>query len=290
MEWIEQLNKAINYMEEHLEEGIELEKVAEIACCSAFHFQRMFSYIANIPLSEYIRRRKMTRAAFDLQTKEIRIIDIALKYGYNSPTAFTRAFKSVHGVSPSEAKSNGKKLKAFPPITFKLSIKGDVEMNYRIEKKDAFRIVGVKEQYKINIEENLEVIPKFWQNTFGSGIISKIASLMSKEPYGLLGVSSCMNGKNFDYYIAVASDKEIPDGMYEYHVPKCTWAIFESVGPLPEALQNLQKRIITEWLPTSGYEYANAPDIEVYTEGNQQSEDYKCEVWLPIIKKSNGNK
>nr|WP_207751253.1 GyrI-like domain-containing protein [Anaeromonas frigoriresistens] len=273
-------------MEEHLDKEIELEKMAEIACCSTFHFQRMFSYIANIPLSEYIRRRKMTRAAFELQTKDIKIIDIAMKYGYNSPTAFTRAFKNVHGISPSEAKFSGQKLKAFPPITVKISIKGDVEVNYRIEKKQAFRVVGVKEQFKISIEENFEVVPGFWKKTVESGMLTQICSLMCKDPFGVLGVSSCMSGKDFDYYIAVATDKETPDGMYEYEVPECTWAIFESVGPLPEALQNLQRRIVTEWLPTSGYEYAKAPDIEVYSDGNQQSQDYRCEVWLPIVKKA----
>ncbi len=285
MEWIDQLNKAINYMEEHLEDVIDLEKVAEIACCSAFHFQRMFCYIANIPLSEYIRRRKMTRAALDFQSRDTRVIDIAMKYGYDSPTAFTRAFKSVHGISPSEVRTNGAKMKAFPPISFKISIKGDTEMNYRIEKKEAFRIVGVKKRYELNIEENFSEVPMFWQKTSENGIIPEICSLICKEPFGLLGVSSCMNGKNFDYYIAVATDKDTPKGMYEYTVPQSTWAIFESVGPLPDALQNLQGRIITEWLPTSGYEYANAPDIEVYFGGNQQSENYKCEIWLPIIKK-----
>lgn len=285
MEWIGQLNSAINYMEEHLEDDIDLEKVAAIACCSAFHFQRMFSYIADIPLSEYIRRRKMTRAAFDLQSTGIKVIDIAIKYGYDSPTAFTRAFKSVHGISPSEAKSAGTKLKAYPPISFKISIKGDTEMNYRIEKKEAFRVVGIKEHFELNIEENFKEVPMLWKKTAESGMISAIFSLLCKEPFGLLGVSTCMNGKDFDYYIAVATDKEVPDGMCEYTVPECTWAIFESIGPLPETLQNLQKRIVTEWLPTSGYQYANAPDIEVYTDGNQQSEDYKCEIWLPITKK-----
>ncbi len=158
-------------------------------------------------------------------------------------------------------------------------------MNYRIEKKEAFRIVGVKKRYELNIEENFSEVPMFWQKTSENGIIPEICSLICKEPFGLLGVSSCMNGKNFDYYIAVATDKDTPKGMYEYTVPQSTWAIFESVGPLPDALQNLQGRIITEWLPTSGYEYANAPDIEVYFGGNQQSENYKCEIWLPIIKK-----
>lgn len=284
MEWIEQLNRAINYMEEHLEEGIELEKVAEIACCSAFHFQRMFSYIANIPLSEYIRRRKMTRAALDLQKKDFKIIDIALKYGYDSPTAFTRAFKNVHGISPSDARAGGMKLKAFPPISFKITIKGEAEMNYRIEKREAFRIVGVKEHYKIDVESNFAEVPLFWQRTAQSGIIPDIVALANKEPFGLLGVSTCMNGKDFDYYIAAATDKEIPEEMCEYIVPECTWAIFECVGPMPESLQNLQKRIVSEWLPTSGYEYADAPDIEVYFEGNQMAEDYKCEAWLPITK------
>jgi AraC family transcriptional regulator len=280
MEWIEHLNKAINYMEEHLEDEIELEKVAQIACCSVFHFQRMFSYIADIPLSEYIRRRKMTRAALDLQSGDIKIIDIAVKYGYDSPTAFTRAFKNVHGISPSEAKSKGTYLKAFPPISFKIMIKGDTEMNYRIEKKESFRIVGVKEHYLLNIEENFVEIPLFWQKTAQSGVIPKLCSLMNKAPYGILGVSTCMNGKDFDYFIAIASDKETPEGMYEYMVPQGIWAIFECIC---SDIQIMQKRIITEWLPSSGYEYADAPDIEVYVEEGPQG---KCEVWIPIVKKA----
>lgn len=283
MEWIERLNKAINYMEEHLEDEIELEKVAQIACCSAFHFQRMFSYIAGIPLSEYIRRRRMTKAALDLQSSDMKVVDIAMKYRYDSPTAFTRAFKNIHGISPSEAKVIGAHLKAFPPISFKISIKGDVEMNFRIEKKDSFKIVGVKEHYLLNIEENFVQVPLFWEKTIKSGMIPEICSLMNKEPYAVLGVSTCMNGKDFDYYIAVATDKETPDGMSEYIVPECTWAIFECIGG---DIQSLEKRIVTEWLPTSGYEYADAPDIEVYFEGDIKAADYKCEVWLPIVKKA----
>ena len=285
MEWIEQLNKAINYIEEHLEGGFEIEKVAEIACCSAFHFQRMFSYIADIPLSEYIRRRKMTCAAFELQSHNVKIIDIAMKYGYDSPTAFTRAFRSVHGIAPSETRTAGAQLKAFPPISFKLTVKGEAEMNYRIVKKEAFRIVGVKKHFRINIEENFAEVPLFWQKTTEGGQIPEIVSLLDKEPLGLLGVSACMNGAGFDYYIAVTTDKDVPEEMYEYIVPECTWAIFECVGPLPETLQELQKRIVTEWLPASGYEYANAPDIEVYPEGDQRQLDYRCEAWLPIIRK-----
>lgn len=286
MEWLDRLNKSINYMEEHLAEEIDFEHVAKIACCSTFHYQRMFSYIANVPLSEYIRRRRMTLAAFDLQNSKIKIIDLAFKYGYESPTSFTRAFQNIHGVTPSGARAEGAALKAYPPMTFLISIKGEIEMNYRIEKKDAFRMVGAKEHMNVNVEESFGRVPQFWGETFQNGKFEIICQLSNQEPSGVLGVSTCMNGKDFDYYIASATDKPVPENMYEYEVPAATWAIFECIGPMPNAIQDLQKRIITEWLPTSGYEYADAPDIEVYPAGDTTSPTYKTEVWLPINKNS----
>ena len=143
MEWIERLNSAIYYMEEHIREELDMEEVARIACCSTYHFQRMFAYMADVPLSEYVRRRRMSLAAVDLQSGDCKVIDASLKYGYDSPTAFNRAFKNVHGIAPSQAKEDGIVLKAFPPISFRITIKGDSEMNFRIEKKDAFHIVGM---------------------------------------------------------------------------------------------------------------------------------------------------
>ena len=285
MEWLKKWNESIDYIEENLDSEIDYDKAAKIACCSTFHFRRMFSYITNMPLSEYIRRRRMTLAAFDLQSTDKKIIDIAYKYGYDSPTSFNRAFQSVHGVPPKKAKVKDVTLKAFPKITINIMVKGDVKMNYKIVKKDAFRIVGVKRHYKMDIEDNFMEVPLFWQETFQSGMIPKISKLNNQEPSAILGVSTCMNGKDFDYYIAVASDKETPESLFEYTVPKCTWAVFESIGPMPNAIQDLQKRIVTEWLPTSGYEYADAPDIEVYLEGDNMAADYRCEVWLPIEKK-----
>ena len=284
MEWIERLNEAIDYIEGNLASEISYEHAARIACCSVFHFQRMFAYIAGVPLSLYIRRRRMTAAAFDLQTTDEKIIDMALKYGYDSPTAFNRAFHSIHGLSPSQARSEGRPLSAYPPISFTISIKGEVQMKYKIVTKEAFRIVGVKEHMNMNMEECFEKVPRFWQTTVQSGIVPQILSLMNPELPGLLGVSTCMSGEDLDYYIAVATDKPTPKDMTEYEVPAGTWAVFECIGPMPGAIQELQKRIVTEWLPTSGYEYANAPDIEVYFDGNQQSADYRCEVWLPIKK------
>lgn len=285
MEWLERFNQAVGYIEENLDGTIAYEQAARIACCSVFHFQRMFAYIAEIPLSEYIRRRRMTLAAFDLQRGKMKVVDVALKYGYDSPTAFTRAFCGVHGIPPASAKAEGAALKAYPRITFKITIKGDAQMNYRIEKKDAFRIVGVKEHFEMNVEESFLKVPLFWQKTVQEGLVPSICSLMDRPPFGLLGVSTCMNGKDFDYYIAAATSLSVPEGMAEYEVPACTWAVFECVGAMPYAIQELQRRIVSEWLPTSGYEYADAPDIEVYFEGDQQSSSYKSEVWLPIVKK-----
>lgn len=285
MEWLERFNEAIGYIEENLEGEISYENAAKIACCSVFHFQRMFAYIAGVPLSEYIRRRRMTAAAFALQTTDEKIIALALKYGYDSPTAFNRAFRGIHGISPSEARLEGAVLKAFPRISFTISIKGEEQMNYKIVTKEALRIVGVKEHMEMNVEECFAGVPLFWQKTIQSGIIPQILGLLNQEPLGLLGVSACMNSKDFDYYIAVATDKPVPENMVEYKIPAETWAVFECVGPMPGAIQELQKRIVTEWLPTSGYEYANAPDIEVYFEGDQQAADYRSEVWLPIVKK-----
>ncbi len=285
MEWLDRLNQSISYIENNLTGEIDYEQAAKIACCSSFHFQRMFSYIAGVSLAEYIRRRRMTLAAFELQNSEIKVIDLALKYGYDSPTSFSRAFQNIHGVSPSGAKNEGVNLKAHPRMTFLISIKGDVDMNYRIEKKEAFRIVGAKKHFDLNVEENFKEIPQFWGEVFQNGMFMKIIKLSNQEPLGVLGVSTCMNGKDFDYYIASATNKPIPENMYEYQVPETNWAIFECIGPMPNAIQELQKRIITEWLPTSGYEYADAPDIEVYPEGDTSSPNYKCEVWLPITKK-----
>lgn len=285
MEWLDRLNQSISYIENNLAGEINFEQAAKIACCSSFHFQRMFSYIANVSLAEYIRRRRMTLAAFELQNSDIKIIDLALKYGYDSPTSFSRAFRNVHGLSPSAARSKGVILKAHPRMTFLISIKGETEMNYKIEKKEAFRIVGAKKHFDLNVEENFIQVPQFWGESLQNGMIGQIGQLSNKEPYGVLGVSTCMNGKAFDYYIASATDKPLPGNMHEYMVPASTWAIFECIGPMPNAIQELQKRIITEWLPTSGYEYADAPDIEVYPEGDTSSSNYKCEVWLPIKKK-----
>ena len=282
MEWIERLNAAINYMEEHMRDDIDYEEVAKIACCSTYHFQRMFAYMANIPLSEYIRRRRMSLAAVDLQSGDEKVIDVAVKYGYDSPTAFNRAFKNVHGIAPSQAKSEGVILKAFPPVSFMITIKGDTCMDYRIERKEAFRIIGISEPLEKEIEKNFETVPKMWGKASMDGTIQKLASMMQGNPMGLLGVSCCNEKEEWKYFIAVANERYIDDSLEEYIVPASTWAIFYGEGT-NQSIQELEKRIVTEWLPTSGYEYADAPDIEVYISPDPNNAKY--EVWIPVEKK-----
>lgn len=283
MEWVDRLNSAIAYIEENLTGTIDYEQLGRQACCSSYHFQRMFGYMAGMPLSEYIRRRRMSRAAADLQSGEYKVIDIAAKYGYESPTAFNRAFQRVHGFAPSQAREQGKILTSFPPISFQITIKGAVQMDYKIEKKDAFRIVGISTPLEEEVEKNFQTVPSLWGKAAQDGTIPKLCSMMNGEPKGVLGVSVCnQEAKNWRYYIAVASDSKA-DGFEEYLVPAFTWAIFAGQGE-GVSIQELERRIVTEWLPSSGYEYANGPDIEVYLDPNPENTKY--EVWIPVTRKN----
>ena len=268
MEWIHRLNQSMNYIEEHLTDEIDYEQLGRIACCSTYHYQRMFSYMAGITLAEYIRRRKMSLAAVDLQSGDARIIDIAEKYGYRSPTAFNRAFQSFHGIAPSSVKDQGVHVKSFSPIVFKIIIKGATEMDYRIETKEAFRIIGISAPLDKKIENNFMVVPKMWQEASVNGTIQKLAEMMDMPPMGLLGVSACNDLEQWKYFIAVSSTKT-SGNFEEYIIPASTWAIFSGTGT-NQSIQELEQRIITEWLPASGYEYANAPDIEVYLNPDPQ--------------------
>ncbi len=286
MDMIDGMNRAVDYIEMNLANEIDTAELPRIAACSEFHFQRMFAFLTGVTVNEYIRRRRLTAAAFDLLEDGAKVLDVALKYGYESPTSFNRAFRSIHGVSPSQVKKEGVGLNAFPRIVFTLSVKGEKAMNFRIIKKEAFRVVGYATHEAMTMEDCFEKTPLFWKKVIDGGGIEKLSALLSKgEPEGILGISGCEGGEYSGYYISVATDAEVPEGMEEYIVPETTYAVFEAVGALPDSIQDVQQRIISEWLPASGYEYAPAPDIEVYPAGDQSSPDYRCEVWLPIVKR-----
>lgn len=283
MEWIERLNATITYIEEHLTEEIDYEALGRIACCSSYHYQRMFAYMAGMPLAEYVRRRRMSLAAVALQNGA-KVMDTALQYSYRSPTAFNRAFQSVHGIAPSAAKEAGAAVKSFPPLRFQITIKGAVEMEYRIEKRDAFRTVGVSAPLEHELEKNFAAVPQLWQRAGRDGTIPRLAAMMDRPPRGILGVCACGEAEDWQYLIAVSTSADLGEGLVEYTVPALTWAVFPGEGQCPQAIQDLEQRIVTEWLPTSGYEYGNGPDIEVYLAPDPAAA--KFEVWIPVVKKA----
>jgi AraC family transcriptional regulator len=289
MDLLKEMNNALSYIEDNLTNDINFTEVARLAFCSEYHFKRMFSFLAGVTLSEYIRRRRLTLAAFELNSSNVRIIDVAIKYGYNSPDSFTRAFESLHGITPSEARNNGQSLKAYPQMTFQLSIKGGSEMNYRIEEKEAFRIVGIKKRVPLIYNGVNPEIASMW-GSLNTETIIKLKSLSNVEPFGLLSASTNfsegrMEGGELDHYIGVATDNEVPDNLAYLEVPASTWAVFESVGPFPDTLQNVWGRIYSEWFPSSNYEQIDGPEILWNENKDMTSPTYKSEIWIMVSKK-----
>lgn len=264
MDWLEKMNAAIAYIESHLDQDISYEEAAKIACCSTYYFQRLFSYVIGVSLSEYIRRRRMTQAAFDLQRTHNKVMDIALKYGYTSATSFHRAFSSVHNMSPTQSRHCGSSLNAYPAVSLTVQVTGAQPLSYHIEEKEAIRIVGF--QYPITpvMEENHRLVPQCWKNIFDTRQFAQLLQLSNHEPNGLLGVTIYHNDQSIDYMIAVSSTQQVPKDMASYDIPAHTWVVFENNGDFKGDVQNIFKRFMSEWLPFSGYEYAGLPDIEIY--------------------------
>ncbi len=284
MEWLKRLSSAIAYIENNLDGEISYEEAARIACCSPYYFGRMFSYAAGISLSDYVRRRKMTQAAFLLQSTDSKVLDIALKFGYASPTAFNRAFQSVHGLPPIAARKQGCRLNAYPPLRFKISVSGEEPMTYRIEEKEPMQIVGVRIPITEKMEETHKTVPTFWAQILQSDIYSRICSLSNQKPCGILGLTVYEKPGEIFYYIGVSTDREVPEGMLACSIPAAAWAVFENEGSFQMSVQSVFKRFLTEWLPFSGYTYAELPDLEVYPFSDNPSRIGHTEVWIAVKK------
>ena len=299
MDTLERFNAALASIEANLDGVIDGKEISKITLYSAYQFQKIFTAMSGIPLSEYIRNRRLDRAAFDLQNTDETVGDIALKYGYDSPTAFNRAFQRLHGIAPSRVRTEkGLQLKAYPPMQFQICIKGATAMKYRIVEQKAFRLVGYKlPTMRMKNFEQFKEIPKFWDEHFANGNFAKLMSINLSEKHdngrvdGVLGICVVpdIDSDALNYYIATAYEKEAPEGMEELFVPDCTYAVFECRGKIPFSVQDMTRRLYGEWLPNSGYEWANAPDIERYFDGDPTSEEYVCELWLPVrIKEREG--
>jgi len=288
MEWFNRMKAALDLIEARITEPLDIEEIARAAYSSPFHFQRMFHMLTGMTAAEYMRKRRITLAAQELAMSGTRVLDVALKYGYDSPESFAKAFRRIHGISPSEAKNPGVSLKATPRISFHLSLKGDKDMDYRIEEKEAFQVVGAMLATTCAEGQNAREIPAFWGKCKKDGTEDRLVALAAWDR--ILGICLDMlpGSDQFNYIIGVeAKDPSVGvrEGFVSRTIPASTWAIFTSVGPMPGAIQDLFARIYSEWFPSTGYEHAGTPEMEVYPEGDAASDDYRCEVWIPVVKR-----
>ena len=272
--WIEGIQNSIDYIEQHLADELDIEEIAGMAALSPFYYQRIFGALCGMTVGEYIRARRMTLTAQELSRAETRVIDMAVKYGYDSPDSFTKAFLKFHGIWPSRAREPGAPLKSFAPLHIKISMEGGSMLDYRIVEKAPFTIIGVKRPF--NTDTSYEEIPKFWDEWMAQG---------EKRPImGTFGVCIGMNGKDFDYWIAdlYFPWEEIPEGCGTRVIPGSLWAQFPCTI---KTLQDTNTRIWSEWLPAlQGYELAGDYDIEVYLPPEEGSGDMKVYIWVPLKK------
>ncbi|MFB9326717.1 GyrI-like domain-containing protein [Paenibacillus aurantiacus] len=292
MEWLQRMKDAMDYMEARMEEKLDIEAVARVACSSPFHFQRMFSMVTGVTVGEYLRKRRLSLAAQELASSQAKVIDVALKFGYDSPESFAKAFRKAHGITPSEARQPGAKLKAFPRISFHLSLRGEKEMEYRIIERGAFEVAGISFVTTCKDGENHRAIPKFWQENNANGTTARLAA--QAPNHETLGI--CMEFNHADdtlrYMIAsevapvAAADGSLGNSFETRTIPAATWAVFTSVGPMPHAIQDVWQRIFQDWFPSSNYEHAGGPEFELYPDEDPSGEDYRCEVWIPIKPKA----
>ena len=295
MDWLTSIRKAIEYMESHLEENITAQDVADQVFMSSFFFQKGFALVTGYGIGEYLRKRRLYKAALDLQKKD-KVIDVALRYCYESPESFAKAFTRFHGASPSQVRK-GSAIKTFLPLTVKISIQGGNHMDYKIATMFPFKVIGFQREF--DNESAYAEIPKFWNEIFhgpaknvcaGKAPVSHCEKAIVDNNIGEYGIciDDIGNGK-FRYLIAGKyTGGPVPKEMTVYEFPKCDWAVFDCIGPIPQSLQNLNTRIFKEWLPGNpDYEFSGQANVEWYdnTSGKSADPDYHSAIWIPVKRK-----
>jgi AraC family transcriptional regulator len=287
------MSMALAYVEDNLAGDIDPERIAQIACCSANNFYRMFSYITETSLTEYIRRRRLTLAAIELQANNAKVIDLAMKYGYDSPVSFSRAFQTLHGVTPTEARAGGVTLKAYPRISFRITIKGEKEMKFRIETKDAFQVFGIEHTFNNDGSGAYPNEPhELWEHAQTDGSYDRLLAASGDPPGQLCRIHALCDYKSTEpntwpYMLCAFKDPSSnTEGFSIVDIPAHTWAVFPSErfawDKCPDICGMLHKRFFTEWLPTAEYEWANDMHFEIY--GGDEEMGY-IELWYPVKKK-----
>lgn len=283
MNWLKAITSSIEYMEEHLTEEITANQVAESVNISPLHFQKGFSILCDISISEYLRNRRLSLAGRDLRINGCKVIDAALKYGYDSPDSFTKAFTRFHGITPVQAKLGEGRLREFLPLKLHVSMKGGFDMECKIEKKSAFSVIGSTKIIKG--ENGFTECPVFWDQHYANGDGQYI-----KGMYGICIDDISADAGCFKYLIAddFDSSKKYPEKFVKETIPESTWAVFPCKGPMPQALHKVNRQIYKEWLPQNpDYELAGKYNIEMYSDiskfpkGNQD-ENYYSEIWIPV--------
>jgi len=287
MEWIESISKAIEYIETHITEDLTTSDIAKEVCISSFYFQKGFSMLCGFTVAEYIRQRRLTLAGSELVSTDNKIIDIAIKYGYDSPDSFTKAFTRFHGSTPTAVRRDGAMMKSFASLKINISLKGGYTMDYKIIEKEAFTVLASGSRFKY--ESCKEEIPKFWKEHYESGKGNVVCGM-----YGVNIDKSMGNSDEFEYLIAddYKTGNDIPEGFVTRVIPKHTWAVFSCKGAMPKAMIDVNHKIFSEWLPNcKDYEIAEGYNIETYTDINDypkgnQDENYYSELWIPVKKKA----
>ena len=303
MDWIIGLQKAIDYIEENLTETIDYESVAAQSFSSSYHFQRVFSILCGFTVGEYIRNRRLSLAGTELATTDAKVIGVALKYGYESPDSFAKAFQKFHGVLPSQARNDGVKLKSFSRLVLKFSLEGGTIMNYRIETKQELTLLGYKRRFEGTPYDELRYKQEeaFFVTTRAHQWMLKG---MTNDKLSNYCVLKDFDDDGYDFYIAAATDSWERENLYnsnvtgidfmekfgfeEIVIPERTYAVFETEKqkmPIPEYFE-LRKQIATQWLANEEYQMVDAPELAVYHWGIVGGyADRTIEIWIPIEKK-----
>ncbi|MER7736487.1 AraC family transcriptional regulator [Streptomyces erythrochromogenes] len=283
---LERLNQALDHLETRLDEDIDMAEVARIAAVSEYHFRRLFSALAGMPLPLYVRRRRMTLAGADVLAGRLTLLDIAVRYGYGSGEAFARAFRSVHGIGPGEARRTGAVLTAQPRMSFRLIVEGSTSMRYRILEKERFRIIGRKATVPL-VHDGINTAAAAHVESLDEPAIARMKELAGSDPAGILSAAvhltdSREEGAEVDYWVGVATDPEThAEGLDTLDVPAGTWAVFDNHGPYPSALQELWRDVFTQWFPSNPYTGRPGPEL-LLTRPVETGTATDSQLWIPV--------
>ncbi|WP_327360288.1 AraC family transcriptional regulator [Streptomyces sp. NBC_01296] len=287
---LERLNQTLEYIERRLDRQIDAAELTRISATSEYHLRRMFSALAGMPLSEYIRRRRLTVAGAEVLAGRESLLDIAVRYGYGSGEAFARAFRAMHGVGPGEARRIGAALVSQPRLAFRLTVEGSSSMRYRVVDRPDFSVVGLKARVPLVHAGPNQAIIDFVRG-IDPQILGRLEKLSDQEPQGIVAVCDDLDpsraeGTELDYYQGVITSAAAPDGTTALPVPAGVWAVFTTSGPAPQAIQELWRDVFTQWFPSNPYRSRPGPEI-LHTRASSDRTEVEAELWLPVEREQN---